>query len=142
MHVNVSWNGNLAFTGKGETGFAIPLDAAPTVGGKNIGLEPMELVAIGPAGCTAMDTISILQKKRQEITAFEVRVHATRAHKFPKVFTQINVEYIVEGHNVDPAAVERSIELSVTKYCPVHAMLSKVCKIDHTYSIKDASITG
>lgn len=142
MHVNVSWNGNLAFIGKGETGFTIPLDAAPTVGGKNIGLEPMELVAIGLAGCTAMDTISILQKKRQEITAFEVRVHAKRAPKFPKVFTQINVEYVVEGHNVDPAAVERSIELSVTKYCPVHAMLSKVCKIDHTYSIKDASITG
>jgi putative redox protein len=138
MDVNVTWNDKLFFVGKGETGFTVPLDGAPSAGGENHGLEPMELIAIGLAGCTGMDTISILQKKRQDVTAFEVKVHAERATEFPKVFTNITIEYIVEGHHVDPTAVERSIELSVTKYCPAQAMLSKVCNIDHTYSIKDA----
>jgi putative redox protein len=138
MDVNVTWNDKLSFIGRGETGFSVPLDGIPAVGGENNGLEPMELIAIGLAGCTGMDTISILQKKRQDITAFEVKVHAERATEFPKVFTNITVEYVIEGHHVDPAAVERSIELSVTKYCPVQAMLSKACNIDHKYSIKDA----
>jgi putative redox protein len=85
-----------------------------------------------------MDVISILQKKRQDITSFEVQVHAERAVEFPKVFTNITIEYIVEGHNVEPVAVERSIELSATKYCPVQAMLRNECNIKHKYSIKDA----
>jgi putative redox protein len=142
MDVNVIWNKKLIFTGNGETGLSVPLDSSPALGGDNTGFEPMELIAIGLAGCTAMDTISILQKKRQEVTTFEVQIHADRAIDFPKVFTHITVEYIVDGHNIDPAAVERSIELSVTKYCPAQAMLSKACQIDHKYTIKNALITG
>ncbi len=137
MDVNVIWKDKLAFTGKGEKNFTMPLDAEAEVGGEASGFRPMELIAIGLAGCTAMDTISILQKKRQDVTAFEVQVHAERATEFPKVFTNIVVEYLVEGHNVDPAAVERSIELSATKYCPAQAMLSKACHIEHKYSIKN-----
>jgi putative redox protein len=140
MNVNVTWEKKLFFMGNGETGFSVPLDSAPSVGGEHKGFEPMELIALGLAGCTAMDTISILQKKRQEVTTFEVKVHAERATEFPKVFTHITVEYIVEGHNIDPVAVERSIELSVTKYCPAQAMLSKACQIDHMYTIKNTSI--
>jgi len=138
MEAKVTWIKKLSFTGTGENGFTVPLDAEPSVGGENNGFEPMELIAIGLAGCTAMDTISILKKKRQDVTAFEVQVHAERAVEFPKVFTNITIEYIVEGHNVDPAALERSIELSATKYCPAQAMLLKACNIEHKYSIKDA----
>jgi putative redox protein len=138
MEAKVSWNKKLSFTGTGENGFTVPLDAEPSVGGENNGFEPMELIAIGLAGCTAMDTISILQKKRQDVTTFEVQIHAERAVEFPKVFTNITIEYIVEGHNVDPGALERSIELSATKYCPAQAMLRKACNIEHKYSIKDA----
>lgn len=138
MDVNVIWKEKLAFTGKGEGEFTMPLDGEVAAGGDEKGFQPMELIAIGLAGCTAMDTISILQKKRQDVTAFEVQVHAERAIEFPKVFTNIIIEYLVVGHNVDPAAVERSIELSATKYCPAQAMLSKACKIEHKYSIKDA----
>jgi len=138
METKVTWNKKLSFTGTAEKNFTVPLDAERSVGGEDRGFEPMELIAIGLAGCTAMDTISILQKKRQDVTAFEVQVHAERADEFPKVFTNITIEYIVEGNNVDPAAVERSIELSETKYCPAQAMLSKVCNIEHKYSIKDA----
>jgi len=139
MEVNVIWKNKLAFNGNGESEFVIPLDAETSVGGEGKGFRPMELIAIGLAGCTAMDVISILQKKRQDVTAFEVLVHAERAPEHPKVFTHIIVEYIIHGHQVDPVAVERSIELSVTKYCPAQAMLIKACKIDHTYSIKNAN---
>lgn len=139
MDVSVTWKSKLAFTGNSPDGFSLPLDAETKVGGDENGFEPMELVAIGLAGCTAMDTISILQKKRQDVTAFEVQVHAERATEFPKVFTHILIEYIVAGHHVEQAAVERAIELSATKYCPAQAMLSKVCQIEHKYSIKDAN---
>jgi putative redox protein len=138
MEAKVIWKNKLSFTSTGMNRFTIPLSAELAVGGDDKGFEPMELIAIGLAGCTAMDVISILQKKRQDITAFEVQVHADRATEFPKVFTNIIIEYIVEGHNVEPAALERSIELSTTKYCPAQAMLGKACNIEHKYSIKDA----
>jgi putative redox protein len=138
MEAKTIWKNKLTFTSTGISGLTIPLSAEPSVGCDEEGFEPMELVAIGLAGCTGMDVISILQKKRQDVIAFEVKVHADRAKEFPKVFTNIIIEYIVEGHNVDPIAVERSIELSVTKYCPVQAMLGKSCNIEHKYSIKDA----
>jgi putative redox protein len=138
MDVKAIWKNKLSFTSNGSAGSTILLNAEPWFGSNEPGFEPMELVAIGLAGCTGMDVISILQKKRQDVTAFEVKVHADRAIEFPKVFTNIVIEYIVEGHNVEPAAVERSIELSVTKYCPVQAMLSQACKIEHKYSINDA----
>jgi putative redox protein len=138
MEVKVTWKNKLAFTGIGVKGFTVPLDAELSVGGNNDGFEPMELIAIGLAGCTAMDTISILQKKRQDVTSFEVQVRAERETQFPKVFTNIMIEYIIEGHNIEAAAVERSIELSATKYCPAQSMLRKACNIEHKYSIKDA----
>lgn len=137
MDEKVIWNKDLSFTSTSDDGYTIPLDAEPEVGGGGEGFRPMQLVAIGLAGCTAMDVISILRKKRQQVSGFEVRVHADRASEHPKVFTHITVEYIVTGHQVDPAAVERSIELSVTKYCPAQAMLVKACQIDHRYTINE-----
>jgi putative redox protein len=137
MDPKVTWKNRLSFTGSGPSGYSLPLGTDPSMGGDDDGFRPMELIAIGLAGCTAMDTISLLQKKRQDVTAFEVQVHAERAQEHPKVFTHISLEYLIEGHNIDPVAVERSIELSATKYCPVQAMLEKACKIEHTYSIKE-----
>jgi putative redox protein len=138
METKVSWKSRLSFSGANSSGFNVPLGTDAVVGGDNDGFRPMELIAIGLAGCTAMDTISILLKKRQEVTAFEVLVHAERAEEHPKVFTNITLEYLIEGHEVDPAAVERAIELSATKYCPAQAMLEKAVKIEHKYSIKEA----
>ncbi len=139
MEAKVIWKNKLNFTAQGEKNLSIPLYSEADAEGDVKAFEPMELVAIGLAGCTAMDVISIMQKKRQDVTAFEVQVHAERAPEFPKVFTNIVIEYIVEGHHVEAAALERSIELSATKYCPVQAMLKHVCHIEHKYSIKDAN---
>src|SRR5512143_3425043 len=121
MEAKVVWNGRMTFTGSSDSGFPVQLGTDPGVGGDNDGLRPMELIAIGLAGCTAMDVISILGKKRQEVVAFQPLVHAEDAAEHPKVFTHVTIEYLIEGRNIDPAAVERAIELSATKYCPAQA---------------------
>jgi len=138
MDAKVTWKGRMSFEGSADSGFTLPLGTDPAVGGDNDGFRPMELLAIGLAGCTAMDVVSILQKKRQNVTGFEVRIDTERAQEHPKVFTHVKVEYVIDGHQVDPAAVERAIELSLTKYCPAQAMLAKAVKIEHTYLINEA----
>ncbi len=135
MDAKVTWKKGLSFTGTADSGFSVPLGADPSVGGDDDGFRPMELIAIGLIGCTGMDVLSILQKKRQDVTNFEVRVDAERAVEHPKVFTHMTIEYLVEGHDIDPTAVERAIELSAEKYCPAQAMLEKAITIKHTYKI-------
>ena len=95
----------------------------------------MELIALGLAGCTAMDVISILQKKRQNVTGFDVQVDASRAEEHPKVFTSAVITYIVTGVGVEESALLRAIELSATRYCPAQSMLSQVFPIELKYEI-------
>jgi putative redox protein len=115
------------------------MDAADYAGGQDQGFRPMELLIVGLAGCTAMDVISILRKKRQHVTAYETRVSGERAVDHPQVFVNVTVEHIVTGHGVQPIAVERAIELSETKYCGASATLSKTGKVTHTYRIIEAA---
>jgi putative redox protein len=139
MDAAVTWNHGMSFTGSADSGFDITLGTDPSVGGDNDGMRPMELILTGLAGCTAMDVMSILSKKRQKISGFEVRAHADRADEHPKVFTAIHLHYVVRGEGIDPAAVERAMELSETKYCPAQAMLNKVAPITMTYEVIDES---
>jgi putative redox protein len=139
MDASVVWKKGLSFTGAAATsGFTLPLGADPRVGGENDGFRPSELILVGLAGCTAMDVISILEKKRQQVTAFEVRTHGERAEKDPKKFTSFSVEYIVTGKGMDPDAVERAVELSETKYCTVMATLRSAGPIGRKITIKQA----
>ncbi len=135
MNASVTWHKGLSFTGKADSGFEVPLGAEAEVGGAKDGFEPLELMAVSLAGCTAMDVISILTKKKQKVTDFEVKVKTERASEFPKVFTHAVITYLVTGQGVEEAAVERSMELSATKYCPAQAMLGKVFPIDLVYEI-------
>lgn len=128
----------MSFDGTATSGFTIPMGTSVEFGGADDGLRPIELVLVGLAGCTAMDVISILQKKRQEVTAFEVRAHADRATEHPKVFTHVVLEFVVTGKNIDVAAVERAVELSSTKYCSAQAMLIKAVEIEHKITIVEA----
>jgi len=137
MEAKVIWKNRMSFIGSAESGFELPLGASPEVGGDNDGFRPMELLAIGLAGCTAMDVISILQKKKQAVTAFEVRVHAERAEEHPRVFTRMVIEYIVSGINVERSAVERAVQLSSEKYCPAQAMFSKILPLELKITLKD-----
>jgi putative redox protein len=135
MEANVTWHQGLSFTGTAGTGFQVPLGAESEAGGANDGFRPLELMVISLAGCTAMDVISILRKKQQDVTGFEVRVQADRAAEHPKVFTRMVVVYHVTGHNVDEVALHRAIELSAAKYCPAQAMLAKVVPMELKYEI-------
>ena len=135
MEAKVTWQENMAFTGTANSGFTIQLDAKNEVGGEGRGFTPMELMALSLAGCTAIDVISILRKKRQDVTAFEVRVDATRAEAHPKVFTRATIDYLVTGHNMDEAAVIRAIELTTESYCAAQAMLRKAMPIALHYQI-------
>ncbi|MBM4425128.1 MAG: osmotically inducible protein OsmC [Chloroflexi bacterium] len=126
------WEGNgLAFTVTGGSGYTIRFDnpSGPT------GASPMEIVAMASGGCTASDVIDILRKKKQDVTGFEVNVLGARAAEHPMVFTEIDLEFVVRGRNIDPKAVERSIELSLSKYCSVNKMLEKAAKINSRYRI-------
>ena len=138
MEITLDWKGRMTFEGTGESGFVQRLDSDVSVGGDNSGGRPMEFLAIGLAGCTAMDVISILSKKKQDVTDFRVNVHADRAAEHPKVFTSAIIEYLFYGKNVDEAAVLRAIELSAEKYCPAQAMLSKAFPIRLVYKIFDS----
>jgi putative redox protein len=130
VDAKVTWHTGLSFTGSAAgSGFTLPLGAAPDVGGRNDGFRPLELLAVGLAGCTGMDVISILEKKRQPVSAFEVRVHADQAAEHPRVFTKALIEYVVTGKGVDREAVERAVGLSETKYCPAQAMLRAAVQI-------------
>jgi putative redox protein len=133
MDAKVTWKGKMAFEAVADSGKAIMLDSAPDA--ERLGPAPMELVAMSMAGCTAMDVISIMEKKKQDVTNFEVKVHAERAEGYPKVYTRAELVYEVTGHALDEAAVLRAIELSIQKYCPVHAMLSQVFPISQRYVI-------
>ena len=135
MDATVTLDKGMAFYGTADTGFTIKMDAHPSVGGDNDGFRPMELLLVGLGGCTAMDIISILRKKRQDISGFEIHLHADRAKDHPHVFTAITINYVVHGTGVDPQAVERAIELSATKYCSAQAMLSQSAEITSKYEI-------
>ena len=135
MQAKVNWQDGLSFIGTTNSGFEIHLDAKKEVGGQGTGFVPMELMAVSLAGCTAMDVISILQKKQQDVIDFEVRVDAPRAKAHPKVFTSATIDYLVTGHNVDEKAVIRAIQLTSERYCPAQAMLGKVFPIDLHYQI-------
>jgi putative redox protein len=136
MDATVVWKKGLSFTGTGHTsGFTVPLGADAKGGGADDGLRPTELILVGLAGCTAMDVISILSKKGQAVSGFEVKAHGERAAAEPKEFTGFLVEYIVRGKAIDPAAVERAVELSEKKYCSVMATLRPAGPIERKITI-------
>jgi len=128
MEAKVDWKGRLTFTGTADSGFSVPLGAKTAVGGDDDGFRPMELIALGLAGCTAMDVMSILRKKRQDVTDFEVQVHVERAQEH-------EIEYFITGHGVDETAVLRAIGLSANRYCPAQAMFNQVMTIELKYHI-------
>jgi putative redox protein len=138
MNAHVKWHKGLTFTGTADTGFTVPLGARLDTGGENDGFRPMELLATGLAGCTAMDVISILTKKQQEVIDFEVAVHTERAKQHPRVFTHITIEYHVTGHEIDEKAVVRAIDLSAKRYCPAQSMFVQIVPIDLQYMIYEA----
>ena len=125
----------MRFSAEAGSEHTVTLDASRDDGGQNSGFRPMEMLLVGLAGCTGMDVISILRKKRQQVTNYAVRVRAERAEDHPMVFTTITVEHVVTGHDISEEAVARAIELSETRYCGAGAMLGKTARLTHTHRI-------
>jgi putative redox protein len=134
-NASVTWKHGLSFTGTADSGFTLNLGGSAAAGGDEDGFRPMELLLVGLAGCTGMDVISILQKKRQSVTDFQVKIAAEKATTYPTVYTHIQIQYLFSGHDLDPKAIERAIQLSQDTYCSVSAMLGKTAVIEHTYEI-------
>ena len=135
MKASVTFDNGMAFSCEAGKEFSVRMDANPKVGGAGSAYSPMQHVLMSLGGCTGMDIISILRKKRQDVRGFEIHLEAEQASEPPRVFTHILVNHIIRGKEIVPAAVERAIELSVEKYCSVQAMLAKSAEIEHQYEI-------
>jgi putative redox protein len=127
------WKAGTAFQVTGGSGHTAIID-----GESKSGMGPMETVLASLVTCSGADVISILQKKRQDVTAFEIRVHGDRAEEHPRYYTDIHVTYVVTGRGIDPDAVARAIELSEEKYCSVSAMLTRCASMTSNYEIHEA----
>ena len=137
MQGNVAWTEGMAFAATAGSGHTVSLDASTSDGGRNNGARPMELLLLGLGGCTGMDVISILRKKRQDVTGYNVQVSGERAEDHPMVFTRISVEHVVRGRSLSMEAVRRAVELSATRYCSAAAMFGKTARIEESYRVID-----
>jgi putative redox protein len=134
--VRVRWSSGRQFIGWDEAGHGVVMDASTAYKGEGTGVRPVELVLYALAGCTGMDVVSILEKKRQPVTSLEIKVEGTqREDDFPHIYERINVHYIVSGPAVTEQAVERSIELSEEKYCSVKGMFGPQVVVTTSFEV-------
>jgi len=135
MQATVTWKRRMSFEAVADSGHIVPLGTTEEYGGDDDGASPMELVLMALAGCTASDIITIMGKKQQNVTSLEVKVHGERVDDYPRIYKKLFIEYVIGGVDLDPKAVERSVQLSVEKYCSVQAMLKATVPIEHTITI-------
>ncbi len=139
----IRWGGKRQFVSTDEAGHSVVMDAKAEYGGDGSGIRPMELVLHALAGCTGMDVISVLEKKRQDVRGLEIIVTGhQRLDEFPKIYTRMEVEYVVTGFGVKPEAVARAIELSEEKYCTVKGMLGPQVEVVTSYRVLDEHEPG
>ena len=135
MKATIKWLDGVSFEGGSESGHSAVMDGAPESGGKNDGMRPMEMLLLGIGGCTSYDVVTILKKSRQDLIDCRAEIVAERSESIPKVFTKIHLHFVLEGKALDPSVVERTINLSATKYCSASIMLEKSVVITHDFEI-------
>jgi putative redox protein len=131
----ITYTDGMQFVGEAGSGHAIVMDTDPEFGGSNTGLRPMELLLVGVGGCSGMDIVSVLKKKKQKLTGLEVNVDGKKAEDYPQKYTDINIEFIVRGKGLSEEAVKKAVDLSMEKYCSVKATLEGSAKISFSYRI-------
>ena len=129
--IEAEWVGEGAFIGRNVSGGTVQFGRH----GDKPCVSPMELILVGLAGCTGSDVVDILIKKREPLKALKVNVRGKRAEDYPKIYTEIEITYLIWGVGIDTKSVERAIQLSEEKYCSVSAMLSSVADIRSTYKL-------
>jgi putative redox protein len=135
MKCRVKWLDHMSFVGESGSGHSVVMDGAAEVGGRDLGIRPMEMLLLGLGGCTAFDVVSILQKSRQKIVDCEAEIEAERTTDIPKIFTKIHIHFIVSGKDLDPIRVAKAVNLSADKYCSASRMLEKTAEITHDFEV-------
>ncbi|MFL2508039.1 MAG: OsmC family protein [Candidatus Pseudothioglobus sp.] len=135
MNISVNWVDGMLMVGKSHSGHSITMDGPPEIGGDNLGVRPMEMLLLGVAGCTMIDVVTTLKKMRQDLSHCETQLSAERADGHPKVFTDIHIQFLVKGTDLDSKKVEKAITLSAEKYCSASIMLGKTASITHDFEI-------
>lgn len=138
MKARVKWLDNMSFVGESGSGHSVVMDGPPELGGRNLGVRPMEMLLLGLGGCSSFDVVLILQKSKQQVMDCEVEIEDERAEKEPKVFTRIHLHFIVTGRNLSTDKVERAIKLSAEKYCSASIMLAKTAEVTHDFEVREA----
>ncbi len=131
----LTWMQDMKFVGVGASGHEVVMDSTPEVGGHDSAARPMEVLLIGLMGCTAMDVISILKKKRQDVKDFKILATFERSSEHPKKYTSIHLEYVVWG-DVDLKALERAAELSESTYCGAIATVRGVANVTRSCRVE------
>ena len=132
----VHYAGDEFFIGTSPSGHSQAID---TKGDRHSAPTPMEMLLTSVAACTAVDVISILQKKRQDVTDYNVEITGERANEHPRKFVKFHIHHIVHGRSVSEKAVADAIELSDTKYCSVAATVRPTAEITTSYEIVEAA---
>lgn len=136
MKARIKWLEDVTFVGESGSGHAVVMDGPPEMGGRNLGVRPMEMMLLGLGGCTSFDVLHILKKSRQVVTDCVAELSAERAETEPKVFTRIHVHFVVKGDNLSELKVRKAVELSAEKYCSASIMLGNAgVEISHDFEI-------
>ncbi|MFO7619426.1 MAG: OsmC family protein [Thermoplasmata archaeon] len=138
MKALVKWEKDLNFKAKVDTGVWVHMGPSKPDAGEPQAASPMELLLMSLGGCTAMDVVYILQKKRISLDDFKVEMEAERTDVHPKVYSSIHLKFILTGKDLNMKDLEQAVKLSAEKYCSVGAMLGKAVKITHEIEIREA----
>ena len=136
MKGTVKWTDGAMFLAESGTGHTVVMDGPEDLGGRNMGLRPMEMLLLGTGGCSIYDVLSMLKKSRQKVVDCRVELEADRADEVPAVFTRIKMHFIVTGAGLKESQVKRAVELSAEKYCSASIMFGAAgIEVSHSYEI-------
>ncbi|MBP6337306.1 MAG: OsmC family protein [Vitreoscilla sp.] len=140
MDCTVHWVADAGMVMLAETGsgHVLSMDGAPEGGGRNLAPRPMETLLAGAGGCTAYDVVLILKRGRHQVSGCTVQMKAERAEADPKVFTRLNMHFVVTGKALPEAVVARAIALSHEKYCSATAMLGRTAEITTSHEVRES----
>lgn len=141
MECTVHWvaDAGMAMLAETGSGHVLTMDGAPEGGGRNLAPRPMETLLAGAGGCTAYDVVLILKRGRHAVSGCQVKLTAERAETDPKVFTALNMHFVVTGRSLPLAAVERAVALSHEKYCSATAMIAHTARITTSVEVREAA---
>jgi putative redox protein len=139
MEARIKWVENAAFVGTTGSGHGVVIDGPPDIGGRNLGMRPMELMLLSVGACSAVDVVHILKKGRQDVADVQVEVKGERTDADPKVFTKIHLHFVVAGRGLTRERVERAVQLSAEKYCSASIMLGRAgAEITHDFELRES----